>query len=190
MTQVHKDQENFRKILEAISYPGKAIGLEAGQAYKCDLSGILIDCLRTLVDGEVKTHISNGDRESFREIAIRTNTENASLEEADFIVVPKEDLGNLAIVIEGAKKGGYVDPDKNGTILVEVESFEDGGRLIFEGPGIEDQNEVILPQTEAWLEARNKAVEKFPMGVDIFFISLEGKIIGLPRTTKVKVLGE
>lgn len=186
----HRNQKSFRKLLEALSYPGKLVNFTADLSYRGDLSNELMEAVISLVDGEVGIYISSDDEKSKEEIYIRTNAKAKEISQADFIVVAKEDFSKLSSIINQASKGTYVSPDDGATIIVEIGEFSSKENLSLRGPGIEDTNQCQIPNSSSWLQARNEAVEKFPMGVDIFFISADKKILGLPRTTKVKVEDE
>lgn len=182
----HRNQKSFRKLLEAISYPGKLVEFSADLAYRGDLSNELMEAVISLVDGEVGLYTSSDDEKAKEEIYIRTNASVKEISQADFIVVAKEDFSKLSSIINQAGKGTYVSPDKGATIIVEIGEFSSKEKLSLRGPGIEGVKQCQIPNSSSWLQARNEAVEKFPMGIDMFFISADKKILGLPRTTIVK----
>ena len=57
------------------------------------------------------------------------------------------------------------------------------------GPGIEGTVTVTLPAPcRAWLETRQAQAFEFPCGVDLYFLTPQGQVMGVPR--KVKIGGE
>lgn len=76
-------------------------------------------------------------------------------------------------------------PDRSTTLIVAVDSLEDGGALEFRGPGIKEVATVAphpLPAdfTAQWDENR----QQFPRGVDVILVA-PGVVAGLPRTTRI-----
>lgn len=111
----------------------------------------------------------------------------APLEEADYLFFPR--MGEPGPVMEKAKPGTLPEPHKSATIFLLADSLTGGEAFSLTGPGIEGTVTVTLPAPcRAWLEARQAQAFEFPCGVDLYFLTPQGQVMGVPR--KVKIGGE
>jgi alpha-D-ribose 1-methylphosphonate 5-triphosphate synthase subunit PhnH len=62
---------------------------------------------------------------------------------------------------------------------------------VLSGPGIRGERQVVVDGLAVEVvEALIAANSAFPAGVDTFFVAADGSVIGLPRTTRVRIEGD
>ena len=111
----------------------------------------------------------------------------APLEKADYLFFPR--MGEPGPVIEKAKPGTLPEPHKSATLFLMTDSLTGGETFSLTGPGVEGAVTVTLPAPcRAWLEERQAQAFEFPCGVDLYFLTPQGQVMGIPR--KVKIGGE
>lgn len=104
------------------------------------------------------------------------------LEEADYIFLPLGCGAPCREVLARAKAGTLPEPHKSATILIALERLTGGPRSQLRGPGVDGSLEITLPEEGlAWLRARQELAFEFPCGVDLFFLTPQGDIMGAPR---------
>lgn len=105
----------------------------------------------------------------------------AEREVALFALLAEADLDDLADFDNGSER----HPDQSCTLLVQLDSLNDGPLLRWRGPGIKDVRGVALPLAASFWRER-QARSAFPRGLDCFFAA-DDEIIGLPRSTRVLI---
>lgn len=190
LDEIVRNQECFRNLLQALSYPGRIYRIEKAKPYRGGLFPETMEMAMALVDGEVNLFIQGDYKEAFEEISIRTNTKEAAIEEADYIIIPLKETENIGSCIRLGKRGSLINPHTNATYIIEVEELKEEGDWIFRGPGIEDYVSAEIPYSETWIDKRQEAVSSFPMGVDIFLIDRQQNLLALPRTTRIERKGD
>jgi alpha-D-ribose 1-methylphosphonate 5-triphosphate synthase subunit PhnH len=117
----------------------------------------------------------------------------AGLIVASMLDLPK-DLGRVAVVkgdltpelVAALPVGTHAAPEDGATVIALDTVSSTRARL--SGPGIREPFVATLPLGRAALRARNLACAHQPLGVDLVFIHDDGRVSGLPRTTRVEVL--
>jgi alpha-D-ribose 1-methylphosphonate 5-triphosphate synthase subunit PhnH len=191
---VHDLQRVFRKILAATASPGGIVEL-AREAELLDLElpinkGVLLVAL-ALLDAETSFFAASansayqaGAASPSEAISHLTYAKAAYPDEADFVFV----LGRegAAEAIAAAKAGTLVDPHLGATLIVEVDSLDEGGGLELTGPGIESSARLgVLPSPD-WTAAREAKNAEFPLGVDLILVDSKYRLTSLPRTTRIR----
>ncbi|ARF17662.1 phosphonate C-P lyase system protein PhnH [Sporosarcina ureae] len=188
--QVHDLQYVYRKLLHSMSRPGTISSITEPvnrMDYSIPCSEALLLTAMALLDGEVTFHIvSDEHQELIEKISEYTSAKYASIDEADFVIVLREDKEQeIRRALEQCKVGSLIDPQQSSTWLIESSVLENDGETVLKGPGI--QSEVSLqtgfPVT-LW-QARNQRTNEFPMGIDLIFIDQASQIACVPRTTAV-----
>ncbi|PIC76663.1 phosphonate C-P lyase system protein PhnH [Sporosarcina sp. P19] len=188
--QVHDLQYVYRKLLHSMSRPGTISSITEPvkrMDYSIPCSEALLLTAMALLDGEVTFHIvSDEHQELIEKISEYTSAKYASIHEADFVIVLREDKEQeIRHALEQCKVGSLIDPQQSSTWLIESSVLENDGEIVLKGPGI--QSEVSLqtgfPVT-LW-QARNQRTNEFPMGIDLIFIDQASQIACVPRTTAV-----
>jgi alpha-D-ribose 1-methylphosphonate 5-triphosphate synthase subunit PhnH len=171
-----RQQQVFRRLMTAFSYPGRVQTLEGADGEALRL------ILATLVDGACSlsdTHqlLAADDRR-------RLGASLCSLEVADFIVTPGAQMP------EGTPRlGSLENPEQGATVVLAVSALGTGASVSLRGPGIDGEQLLHVSGVEpAWWSRRAEWNAHFPMGVDIILVS-ENAVAALPRTTHITVKG-
>lgn len=72
------------------------------------------------------------------------------------------------------------------TVVYLVGAGAVGQRVRLQGPGVEGSLSTRLPLSRRDLAERQDACASFPLGIDLIFVHRDGKVSGLPRSTKVE----
>ena len=89
------------------------------------------------------------------------------------------------IAFENFSQGTQEYPDRSATIVLQVESFETGERLILEGPGIEKCAQIApSPMPRHFVEQWRQNRARFPRGIDLILAGPDA-VACLPRTTRI-----
>lgn len=188
---VHDIQTVYRKLVTATSRPGTLVVLER-EARTLDVQ---MECLsstillaRTVLDPEVSFKvISKAEEAVSRMINQLTYSKPVDLPEADFIFIlhdASED--QIKEALNKAKVGNLLNPHESAMIILEVPDVTKGDSMILSGPGIQEESFLSLPNVSAWLGARNEKNIEFPLGIDMYFVDQQDRLIALPRTTQIK----
>ncbi|MDI3477716.1 MAG: alpha-D-ribose 1-methylphosphonate 5-triphosphate synthase subunit PhnH [Thermoanaerobacterium sp.] len=187
---VHDIQRAYRKLIDSISKPGTISSLDE-ESRKLDLAvscnkSILVLMLM-LLDTEVTFHIAGQEAENIsRYISQLTYSRVAPLEEADFIYI-LEDVGSkeLESAIKRCKIGDLVNPHLSATLIIEVEEISNHKDLVLRGPGIKEEKYISISTEARWAALRAEKNIEYPLGIEMYFVDKEHKLLALPRTTKI-----
>jgi len=191
---VHDLQAAFRGLLEAFSFPGRAVDLSRPALA---IAGLLPDgaalglAAAVMIDQETSYFIEDPLADSagggLANFLIEwSSIAPAQVGEAAFIVLPRFDDARLAELIGAARAGTLADPHLGATLLVGVDDLDGGDACVLSGPGIETARPVVLPAGE-WRRARRDKVKEFPLGIDMAWFDRKHRVIALPRTTRLEV---
>lgn len=185
-----RNLHNFRILLKALSFPGRKYQLEARSLFYTFPVQAVAECL---MDHEVSFSVTGpGAGDDFHQaISASTGARSVLVPEADFIfIVGMSSQGEAC----RAKRGTAEFPDRGATLIytVDTTAVDAAERLQvrLRGPGIAEANGIApemrgLALTEyAELQRIN---EEYPLGVDVFIIAESGEVMGLPRSTRIKV---
>lgn len=181
---VHASQATFRTVLDAMSSPGSVHAIPAEIAGPSPLSPAATALLLALADLDTAVWLAeaamNAAVQSYLRFhcgcALTTDTATATFA---LITAPGE------LDLERFAQGSMEYPDRSATLLVQVDSFDDGDSYVLSGPGIRDTATLrvaSLPDDFAQRWRRNAAA--FPLGVDLI-LCCGNRIAALPRTTQV-----
>ncbi|MGE7686190.1 phosphonate C-P lyase system protein PhnH [Peribacillus simplex] len=191
---VHDIQTVYRKLVTATSRPGTLVVLER-EAKTLDVQ---MECLsstillaRTVLDPEVTFKvISKAGETVSRMINQLTYSKPVDLPEADFIFILHDaSEEQIKEALTKAKVGNLLNPHESAMIILEVPDVTKGDSMILSGPGIQQESFISLPNVSAWLGARNEKNIEFPLGIDMYFVDQQDRLIALPRTTQIKENG-
>lgn len=177
-SEVFDGQAVFRKVLEAMSNPGRVVSV-AEQARKMHGNQqVFLALAMTLLDNEVSFYTC-GNQKLANDISLLTLSKEASLEEADFIFVErKEDLDK---VFSRAKCGTLADPQRSAAIIMKTEEHCPKAWKIY-GAGVNGIQKLWVPETaELAMELRDEQAYEYPQGVDMIFVNDCGDIFCIPR---------
>jgi alpha-D-ribose 1-methylphosphonate 5-triphosphate synthase subunit PhnH len=178
-------QSTFRAILDALARPGTVQPLDETVAAPAPLSAGAAAAALTLCDHDTPVWLDGGLRANDVAEWLRFHcgcplVEN--LRDAAFAFVG--DIENLP-PFEAFNLGTAEYPDRSTTIVLQVESFESGIDLAFEGTGIRGRKffrAEPLPADIAERLVANRAL--FPRGVDLL-LATRNAVAGLPRSVRI-----
>lgn len=176
-------QACFRKVLDALSCPGRVCALDVPSS-PAPLNPASAGLALTLMDFDTPVFLSPELRTDEIVSWLRFHCS------APITMVPNE--AAFAVLAEGDAwpaiaefhAGDAKYPDTSTSLIIQLSSFESGPAITLEGPGIETRrtiNPEHLPG-EFWSQ-RADNVADFQLGVDCYFTA-DNLVIGLPRTTR------
>lgn len=173
----------FRSILQAVARPGtvhRIVDSSSGHGE------VLAMFAASLLDSETGICAATDSVESVvEEVSELTGCPKARLEVARWVVVAGRDTGS---VLDRVDPGSPDYPDESATILYLVDAVsETGGPLAWSGPGIPGTRrpEILGLDPHEWTRLRAKN-SSYPLGVDCFFLDASGRIVALPRSTRLE----
>lgn len=172
-------QKMYRRLLDAMSYPGRVFDLRDMLGESDAELGILA----CLVDDEV----TYADPDGRLDAAARRmlNAPMAPPEEAGYVLhaaaLPPPPNYTPCL-------GDLYRPDASATLILSGAEVGNGPlTLHLEGPGVERDERLALAGFDVhWFAARERWVANFPQGVDIFLCD-RTRVAALPRTCYVIV---
>ena len=85
-----------------------------------------------------------------------------------------------------AKIGTLAEPHKSAAVFVMTDSLEGGEERELSGPGIDGMIRITLPdEGRMWIEERQKMEFEFPCGLELYFVTPQGDLMGVPRKTRI-----
>lgn len=189
-------QETFRLLLQSTIHPGTIYNLPGlasrfrKKRAESNWSPYLVAVFMTLLDHEVTFSVQEEQEKGFRnEVMRQTGSRPAQIGEADFVIAFSG--GGVAWLLR-VKRGTLEYPDRGATIIFMVGPFSSangkGVNLCLKGPGIRGEKEIVINGVGRDLFLNLKEVnQEYPMGVDSFFIDEDGRMISIPRSTRIEV---
>jgi alpha-D-ribose 1-methylphosphonate 5-triphosphate synthase subunit PhnH len=182
---VHDAQGVFRRVLDALSRPGRifTLGAHAGASR---IGSAMSQVLLTLADDDTAVWWQQQDDAAAQWLRFHTGAPVAQhpVAAAFAVCLGVADVPALDLFATGSADA----PEHSTTLLLEVPSLETGAALEWHGPGIKEVQVVRvagLPDGFWTQWQANHAA--FPQGVDIVF-TCGNAVLGLPRTTRVRRL--
>lgn len=180
-------QQVFKQLMDALAMPGKVYSI-AREGEKLEHpQGMMAAAALTLVDNSCTFAVPRGESLE-QELRQMTYGRPVSLEEADYIFLPEsEKMEDTQVeeTLEKAKKGTLSEPHKSAALFVGIPSLEGGGESVLTGPGVDGSISIRLPRAGTrWLELRQGMEIEFPCGVELYFLTPEGKLLAVPRKVK------
>jgi alpha-D-ribose 1-methylphosphonate 5-triphosphate synthase subunit PhnH len=186
-----RNQKNYRSLLQSLSRPGRVVRL-------ADLDGVpppsaamaIAECL---LDSEVGfcatgSAFAHGLQ---RAIAEATGARTECLEAADFVFFSE---GDSRGGVHRAKRGRSEFPEEGATLVYCLESppaqVSDRFRVRLTGPGIPEPSGIAPEMPGIPVQAFQDLMivnADYPLGVDAFFVRPNGEVMGLPRSTRIRV---
>lgn len=184
---VNDTQKVFRKLLLALSNPGKQYSISEEMKGFSDKWAALLAVGCTMQDNETTFYVEKTPefQQKLRELTLAKFEE---VEKAQYIYLTSPvNYVNWENLLRSIKKGSLKDPQESATILVECETLEGNQEITLEGPGID--GELKIKGTEymkTLMTIKQNQKMEYPCGIDIFLITHQGKIMGLPRLCRIK----
>ena len=176
-------QACFRKVLDALSRPGRIYALDVPSA-PAPMNLAAAGLALTLMDFDTPIYLSESLRTDEIVSWLRFHCS------APITTVPREaafaflQQGDDWPAIDEFHAGDAKYPDTSTSLVIQLASLENGPAVTLEGPGIET-TETIKPKQlpEQFWEQRTENVADFQLGVDCY-LTADNQVIGLPRTTR------
>lgn len=183
-------QQVFKALMNALARPGKIFSIAENAEKLGGENAPLMAAGLTLLDNWRKFFVC-GAPELEEELRQMSYGIPSSVDEADYIFLPKESTG-LSVcrqILSQAKIGTLAEPHKSATVFVTVDSLEGGEERELTGPGIDGTIQITLPKEgRMWIEERQQMEFEFPCGIELYFITPQGDLMGIPR--KIRIGGE
>jgi alpha-D-ribose 1-methylphosphonate 5-triphosphate synthase subunit PhnH len=90
-------------------------------------------------------------------------------------------------VLADLPRGDEESPEAGATVLVVVGPDDPQTDAVLTGPGVDGELKVTLPLSAAALAERSEACAVWPCGIDLLLVGPGRQVLGLPRTTCVRV---
>lgn len=182
-SEVFDGQVVFRKILEAMSNPGRRVSLLEQAEKMYGDNKMFLALAMTLLDNEVGFCVCE-NKELAENMSLLTLSKEVPLEEADFILVEEEK--DLPKVFEKAKCGTLSDPHKSATIIIKVEEDCEKTWNLY-GAGVDGTLQIEVQETaDKAMELRKQQAYEYPQGVDMAFVTDSGELFCIPRLVMKK----
>lgn len=182
MTRIHDlekiNRTNFRSALEALARPG------SDQVVEPLFDSPLLAMASVLLYAEVSHHYRGQlDFELIRALCGSPSYEAAA---ADYLFFDTPSTEGVS----SAKPGTVENPEKSATLIFAYSSSQvrGGSRVRLTGPGIQEAADILLPVDHTFIKALQEKNDNFPLGVDLFFVGDDQRLLGLPRTTTIEVV--
>ncbi len=206
----------FRKLLDSVTRPGKLkvlaapdfLGTPPGFYSKSRQETLPVNLyglgtLLTLLDTEVGFSVAaNGQwlepsHEVVRWVALRSGAKLTSPDKANFAFFCD---GLSQGLLSQLDQGNMLEPELSATAVYCVKSLlphsvlsssNVNGWLELElaGPGIENSRTVsVAGLDEKEIQLIQASRQHYPLGIDLFFVDNMGQCLGLPRSTKLKLV--
>ena len=176
--QADQQQRQFRRMLDAMSHPGRCYA-SLGHGNEEE---VVLAILATLVDAEVT--LADPHHLLCQENWPMLQAGSTTPQTADFIVC---DASQVPVFTP--KLGSLACPEQSATLILMVNKLGTGEtRLKLTGPGIENSNELAVDGLAGeWLTQRAQCNSAFPLGVD-WILADAIQLAAIPRTTHVEIL--
>ena len=194
---VFDSQATFRVLLDSVSRPG-TIGLIPSIPYKAPPRGFCppaLSILKTLCDHRVSFSLGEAQAtpEWIRYLEVNLAAPYRRLERADYVLFDGSayDAGFARV-----HRGSLEYPESSAIALLCVtrlslgpdESEGPACELVFAGPGVKDSVRLSVAGLDPAYAVERKTVNNlYPLGIDLFLIDPDGRVAGVPRTSRVEV---
>lgn len=170
-----RQQQLFRSLLDAFSFPGRIQTCPVRAEPWLALLSALLDGQTTLSDPQDMVDEFDWPKLEARRVPS---------ELAAFIVLDGSRAPELMPSL-----GTLEAPESGATLLLRVESLHDGAagslRMRLSGPGIRQPVAIGVDGLHAgWISSRNDWVSSFPLGVELVLCDAQ-RFVALPRTTRI-----
>ncbi len=181
-------QQIFKALMNALARPGH-IETMAPQIEKLETDhAALLAAGLTLLDNWRSFYVCGDAPELAQELKEMTYGVPAEPEKADYVFLPRgyQNQKSIREMLESVKIGTLPEPHKSATLFIELDQLCGGPETTLTGPGINGAITVTLPEEgRQWLVERQAMAFEFPCGVELYFITPQGQIMGIPRKIKV-----
>lgn len=172
------NRNNFRNSLDALARPGSKQKIEPLFG-----SGLLA-MASMLLYAEV-SHYYQG-KHDFELIRALCGSPVEKKDRADYLFFDSPETHHLS----GVKTGNPENPEESATLIFTLDDKHAAPiHIQLSGPGIQRTSDLTFHCSPDFFIALGRINESFPMGIDLFFVTPDNSVYGLPRTTTIEVLG-
>lgn len=176
----------FRVIMQAMSRPGLAVGLEPDVEAPEPLHVTSAAVALTLCDFQTPVWLSPALRNDNTVRYLRFHTGAPIVERIEHALFAFLTAAEERPALSLFAPGTHEYPDRSATLVLQAERF-DGRAAVLTGPGIKDPVSFgVEGLTPAFWMAMAENHARFPIGVDVFFAAPHS-IAALPRSTAIHV---
>ncbi len=187
MKKIHDNQHHFRILLESFAYPGRRYRLCPELPENQGLLKTSLAIASVVLDHEVSYYVDALNHLAHETLQIQTQSNAADAANADYLFIPRDSTSDhLVACLDSAKRGTLLNPEQSATLIIETAGFDQGVTYVLSGPGIKTEQTMTLGLDPRWMLARQQAIEEFPLGIDLIFVSVDHEIISLPRTVEIR----
>jgi alpha-D-ribose 1-methylphosphonate 5-triphosphate synthase subunit PhnH len=188
-----ESQSVFKVMLDTIARPGTIEFLP--ESISLRLPSVLAPVV-VLADVETRVHVIDSETFVWAEaITSATGAHTAPVERADLVAVPIEAVAQLASILAFAKPGSAFAPESGARVVIGVHDIRSHGQgthsgvqLVLRGPGVNGERSVCIDGiSESVVEAWKQSNSRFPAGIDLWFTTEDGRVLGIPRSTHVVI---
>lgn len=178
-------QAVFRRALQALSMPGRAVDVPAVAQRPAMGHGAAALLLLALLDSDCTLWLSPSLRDSETQAWLRFHTGCRCVDDpaqARFLWLA---AGDAWPSLSAINTGSDEYPDQSATCVMEVVSLQGGPAWQMFGPGIDGSGNLCANGLPADFDAQWQANHAaFPRGVDVF-LATGTQLLGLPRSTRL-----
>lgn len=173
----------FRAVLDAMAHPGEILRIPAvGMAAGTDTPAALLPVL-ALADLSTPVCVLAADSRWAGLVTAATGAAIRPLEEAGLVAAldvpgPRQ--------LRGLRTGSAAAPELGAQVFIAVSGLGESAALRLSGPGIAGERALSadgLP--DGFWAARAGLIRDFPAGVDLVFLTPDGRLAAVPRSTTV-----
>lgn len=189
-----ESQGVFKVVLDAITRPGSIERLSEPISRR--LPSVLAPLL-VLADVETRIHVLDTSAFVWQEaVSSATGARASSIAEADLIAVPLEAGEQIASIFALASPGTAFSPESAARVAIGVHDIRESGvgpqsgvQLVLRGPGVDGERAVCIDGLgEQDVDAWRRTNSRFPAGIDVWFTTDDGRVLGVPRSTHVDIV--
>ncbi|MHA6618090.1 phosphonate C-P lyase system protein PhnH [Pseudonocardia sp. DLS-67] len=175
-------QRAFRVVLDALAHPGVPADLPVTEAPAALLPVLALADLDTPTCVLGDTVDDAGDGAWAVALGTATSAPVAALGSARLVAA----LRPLATGELGAIRAGSAGaPEEAALVTLAVPALDGGPALTLSGPGVPGTRTVTPRGLPADLVA-TRAATVFPAGPDLLFVTPDGAVLGIPRSTRIE----
>lgn len=175
-------QQTFRALLTALSEPGKVKDIPCALPTPAELSLAFGAACLTLIDLETPVWLQPAFSEETKGwLRFHTGCQfTNNRKQANFALMKDLDAMDLSAFSWGSAEA----PEDSTTLLLQLNSLNDGEQVTLHGPGIQTQRHISPRLPQHFWQQWTLNHDSYPTGIDCFLF-YENQVMGLPRSVSV-----
>lgn len=179
----------FRALLRSLAEPGAVVDLPAGAIPAGVAPALVVPLALADLDSTVAIVGEDPDGPVARLLATATDARWAPVEAASFVVDDTADPW----VPGRSRRGSALEPERGARLSVSVRGFggHRGTAAWLRGPGVPGSRLLRVDGVRpAWFDALGDTNDGRPAGVDVWLVSDDARVVGIPRSTRITLVDE